>query len=120
MSSQHIKMSTWATTDTDLSNRHDLSKSTNDNKTVSNNSGMIDGHQNHSNDQNNKRRTLSEYCSSLSPLFYGLLLGALIAGLGLAVVTTFWLTSSNENASTTEEKRIALCSLVTFSAFDVE
>ncbi|CAF1223307.1 unnamed protein product [Adineta steineri] len=101
MSSQHIQMNAWATANTDLSNRHDLSKSTNGNKTVSNDSGIVDGNQNHSNDQNNKRWTLSEYCSSLSPLFYGLLLGALIGGLGLAIVTTFWLTSSNENASTT-------------------
>ncbi|CAF3849754.1 unnamed protein product [Adineta steineri] len=94
-------MSTWATTDIDLSNPHDLPKSTNRNKTAWNHSGMVDSNQNHSNDQNNKRWTLSGYCSSLSPLFYGLLLGALIAGLILAVVTTLWLTSSNENASTT-------------------
>ncbi|CAF1446956.1 unnamed protein product, partial [Adineta steineri] len=102
MSSQHIQMNAWATTNIDLSNHHDLSKSKNGNKTVSNGTCKVDDNQHHSNDQNNKRWTLSEYCSSLSPLFYGLLLGALIAGLILAVVTTFWLTSSNENASTTE------------------
>ncbi|CAF1251973.1 unnamed protein product [Adineta steineri] len=101
MSSQHIQMNAWATTDADLSNHHDSSKSTNRNQTVSNGTCKVDDNQHHSYDQNNKRWTLSEYCSSLSPLFYGLLLGALIAGLVLAVVTTFWLTSSNENASTT-------------------
>ena len=43
-------------------------------------------------------------CAYLSPCLKGLLLGAFIAGLMLAIVTTLWLKSSKTTSTSTTKK----------------
>ncbi|CAF1113662.1 unnamed protein product, partial [Rotaria sordida] len=89
-------MSDWSTTETHLSHHQSLSKGTNENKIVPNDSWVVDVNQHHSNDQNNRRWILSSklsgYCTSLSPFLHGLVLGVVVAGLILAVIIALWLT----------------------------
>ena len=43
---------------------------------------------------------LTHWYSSILPFLYGLLLGALVCGLVLAVVSTLWVTSKNKTSTT--------------------
>ncbi|CAF1154400.1 unnamed protein product [Rotaria sordida] len=105
MTSQTLQMSDWSTTETYPSHHQDLSKGTNENKIVPNDAWVADVNQHHSNDQSNRgwilSSKLSECYTSLSPYLYGLLLGVVVAGLILAVITALWLTSSQNTLTTT-------------------
>ena len=53
--SQHLQMSEWSTTEIYLSHRQDLSKRTNENKIVSNDTCIVDVNQHQSKDQKNQQ-----------------------------------------------------------------